>query len=133
MRCPACKSLLIVVEWRQIELDHCPACKGTWFDAGELDLLLAGIDLSAEAGLRQLLGQPESDTDEKRIRCPRCRRKMRKAVFRDAEGGITVDLCDRGDGVWFDRGEVTALAAALGHAGSTATAHMGEYLGDLFR
>jgi Zn-finger nucleic acid-binding protein len=133
MRCPACKSPLMVVEWRQIELDHCPACRGTWFDAGELDLLLAGIDLTAEAGLRQLLTRPETPTDEKRVRCPRCSRKMKKVRFRDAEDGITVDLCDQGDGIWFDRGEVTALAAALGRSDSTAAAHVGEYLGDLFR
>jgi len=133
MRCPACKSPLIVVEWRQIELDHCPACQGTWFDGGELDLLLAGIGLSAEAGLRQLLAGPEPATGEKRIRCPRCRRRMRKVRFRDAGNGITVDLCDRGDGIWFDRGEVSALAAALGRTGSAATSHVGEYLGDLFR
>jgi Zn-finger nucleic acid-binding protein len=33
---------MIVVEWARVELDHCPRCGGTWFDAGELDLLLGG-------------------------------------------------------------------------------------------
>jgi len=143
MRCPVCKSPLMVVEWRQIELDHCPRCQGTWFDAGELDLLLRGIDLEVESGLRDLLARPEAETDEKRVKCPRCRHKMRKvrATARAQAGGDAgaaapgplLDVCARGDGIWFDRGEVSALAAALSRAGSAATAHVGGYLGDLFR
>jgi hypothetical protein len=132
MRCPVCKSPLLVVEWRRVELDHCPACHGTWFDAGELDLLLAGAGLAGEAGLRELMAHPPTDVDEKRLKCPRCARRMRKVVVPGAAGPV-LDLCAVGDGIWFDRGEVTALAAALAGTGSTAAAHLGEYLGDLFR
>lgn len=40
-RCPACASEMALLrverhgDW--IELDHCPACRGTWFDAGEIE------------------------------------------------------------------------------------------------
>lgn len=50
MDCPVCKKSLIVVERDNIELDYCIACKGFWFDAGELGLLAekigAGIHVS---------------------------------------------------------------------------------------
>ena len=40
MICPVCKKDMFVVEYKQIELDYCHTCKGVWFDAGELELLL---------------------------------------------------------------------------------------------
>ncbi len=131
MRCPVCKSPLLVVEWRRVELDHCPSCRGTWFDAGELDLLLAGVGLAGETGLRELLAHPPADVDEKRVKCPRCSRRMRK-VRVPGEGPV-LDLCAAGDGIWFDRGEVGTLAAALAGTGSAASVQLSNYLGDLFR
>ena len=38
MICPACRSAMVIVEYDDIELDYCTACKGVWFDAGELEL-----------------------------------------------------------------------------------------------
>ncbi len=31
---------MIVLELSEVEIDHCVSCGGTWFDAGELELLL---------------------------------------------------------------------------------------------
>ena len=39
MKCPACDTPLVVVEREEIELDWCAACRGLWFDEGELELL----------------------------------------------------------------------------------------------
>ena len=45
MKCPACSSLMIVVEHEKIELDYCVKCSGVWFDAEEMELLLEAMQL----------------------------------------------------------------------------------------
>lgn len=39
MRCPKCGGQLNEQDVENIKVDVCPACNGTWLDAGELDLL----------------------------------------------------------------------------------------------
>ncbi|HEY9450414.1 MAG TPA: zf-TFIIB domain-containing protein [Gemmatimonadaceae bacterium] len=39
MRCPKCGSRLEERDVRDVKVDVCPECDGTWLDAGELDLL----------------------------------------------------------------------------------------------
>ena len=99
MKCPACRSPLLVVEHERIELDHCPRCGGTWFDRDELALLFdapaAGLTAAAVAAL------PQVAADEKRRRCPACGRVMRKTnIARHAR--VLVDACPVGHGLWFD-------------------------------
>lgn len=41
MKCPNCPDATLVMTERQsVEIDYCPACRGIWFDRGELDKLL---------------------------------------------------------------------------------------------
>jgi hypothetical protein len=41
MKCPKCGMDLGTIEYKGIKVDTCGACHGTWFDAGELDQVLA--------------------------------------------------------------------------------------------
>jgi Zn-finger nucleic acid-binding protein len=43
MLCPVCHDLLVIVECEGIELDACVACRGLWFDAGELATLFRSL------------------------------------------------------------------------------------------
>ncbi|MBA7611061.1 hypothetical protein ES703_18277 [subsurface metagenome] len=106
MNCPVCKVPIIVVEHEKIELDYCTTCLGVWFDAGELALLLESLDLDVgEFNVSDILTLPEKRIAEKKRRCPVCGKKMRKAVIgHDPE--VVIDVCPRGEGVWFDGGEV---------------------------
>jgi Zn-finger nucleic acid-binding protein len=117
MICPACKSDMIVVEHHKIELDFCTKCRGVWFDAGELELLLESAGLEGvEPLLAGLASSTEARSKEKKRKCPICVRKMRKVLF-GQEPEILLDLCQQGDGIWFDGGE---LAQLVGHlAGKT--------------
>jgi Zn-finger nucleic acid-binding protein len=117
MICPVCKSAMIVVEYHRIELDYCPGCHGVWFDSGELELLLdsAGLD-SLQPLLADLAGSGRASSKEKKRRCPICLRKMRKAAI-GREPEILLDVCQRGDGIWFDGGELDLLVGQL--AGKT--------------
>lgn len=119
---------MLVVEHASVEVDACPACEGTWFDAGEIDLLLerGGIG-AAERDFERLLTAAEGHGERPR-RCPLCARKMRKV--RVGADGPVLDACPRGEGLWLDRGE---LAGSLKASGLPDAAHrILNYLHDLF-
>jgi uncharacterized protein len=39
MKCPKCGMDLSTIELHGIQVDRCPNCNGTWFDAGEIEQL----------------------------------------------------------------------------------------------
>lgn len=127
MRCPACKADLVVVEREAIEVDWCPACRGIWFDAGELEILAAKAGKRLEPGL---IGEASPDVREARRRCPRCRRRMGKAAV-DGAPPILLDRCLR-HGLWFDAGELGDLMARLSDRGGEGAVVAG-FLGETFR
>lgn len=103
MDCPVCKEAMVTFELQEVEVDHCLGCGGIWLDAGELQQLLG------EAGrAEQLLNsfKPQPRSTEKRHKCPICLKKMRKIIVGDAPGGLLIDKCIKGHGLWFDRGEL---------------------------
>jgi uncharacterized protein len=109
MICPACRHPMIAVEYKQIELDFCLNCHGSWFDRDELALLLETANGRDDAFLmRNLLEMPAVRTDERKRKCPICGTKMRKLRI-GQQNGVLVDACDQGDGLWFDGGEVEQL------------------------
>jgi len=113
MICPACKSLMIVVEHKKIELDYCPECQGVWFDTGELDLLLEYLDIeNRDQFVSSILSSPEAKTPEKKRRCPICTRRMKKVIAGE-EPSILIDACRRADGLWFDGGKVGKMIERL--------------------
>ena len=104
MNCPVCDKAMIVLEVDQVEVDHCVSCGGTWLDAGELDLLLDGADNRDE-----LLGQLAAAGAREEARpCPICEKKMQK-VSCGPDGTVLLDKCARGDGIWFDKGELREI------------------------
>jgi len=113
MICPACKSDMIVVEHSKIELDYCTNCHGVWFDSGELELLLesAGLE-SPEPLLANLAGSTEARSAERKRKCPICVKKMKKVLI-GQEPEILLDVCQQGDGLWFDGGELAQLVGQL--------------------
>ena len=113
MICPTCKSDMIVVEYNKIELDYCTNCQGVWFDSGELELLLQSMNLeSHNVFLSNILSSEEAESSEKKRKCPICGQKMKKTGI-GQEPGILIDVCQRGDGLWFDGGELGQLTRQL--------------------
>ncbi len=136
MKCPTCGSPMIVVEHEQIELDYCVDCSGVWFDAGELELLLETMQLEETSlSLDNILTSPEAISAEKKRKCPICGKKMKKAtVGHDPE--VLIDACSRGDGLWFDKGEVGQLITQLPDKPSGESDSQGRvltFLGEVFR
>ena len=136
MKCPACSNLMIVVEHENIELDYCTDCSGVWFDAGELELLLETMELEGSSlSLDSILTSPEAKSSEKKRKCPICRQKMKKATV-GHEPEVLIDACQRGDGLWFDKGEVGQLITQLSDKPSEKSDSQGRvitFLGEVFR
>jgi len=123
---------MIVVEHQQIELDHCPSCKGTWFDAGELGLLLECARLeSPDLAIGNMVNRPATGTTGKPLKCPICRRGMKEVVIGDP--AINIDICLREDGLWFDGGEIHELLTQLADKPSGAERPVFEFLGEVFK
>lgn len=106
MDCPCCDRPMIVVEMDQIELDHCIHCKGSWLDAGELELLLEEASNSDELVSRVTDGV--SVTEDPR-RCPICDKQMNKITYDLEDGKIVLDACKKNHGLWFDQGELAEI------------------------
>ncbi len=129
MLCPVCREPMVIVEFQGIELDACPECQGLWFDAQELGQLfeLAGVPDQYSDLESQLARLARAKA---RRRCPRCRGRL-VAVSAPATGGaLILDQCPRGDGLWFDRGELDTLLRALLGEQSHALDNVRRFLGE---
>ena len=136
MICPACKSDMIVVERDKIELDYCGKCGGVWFDSGELEILLASLGIgNSNAFLGGVIKGPEAKTPEGARRCPVCSDRMRKSTIGE-QPKVLVDACKRGDGLWFDGGELDDLLTQLASGpleGPDVEKKISAFLGDMFK
>jgi uncharacterized protein len=97
MNCPKCRKPMVVLELDNIEIDYCLACKGVWLDSGELELLLGNTNHP------KLF--PDIESAEKKIKCPKCARKMTKIRIGKPDG-VLIDSCIETHGLWFDGGEL---------------------------
>ncbi|MBN1368743.1 MAG: zf-TFIIB domain-containing protein [Dehalococcoidaceae bacterium] len=113
MNCPVCREPMIVVEYHDIELDYCSACHGTWFDRGEIDLLLRSMELEEKPSLlNRLVHQPQRPGAEAARKCPVCHARMSKHCL-SSVAELTIDTCAKEHGIWFDAGEVQRLISAF--------------------
>ena len=133
MQCPVCKKLMIDIEYQRIAMDYCSNCKGVWFDSGELELLVKCAGLT-ECGVVDLVPK-EAESPEAGRACPICGRMMFKGTI-GREPKILIDICRRGDGLWFDGGEVLALFKQM--AGKAAGSQDSQqkvlgFLGEVFQ
>ena len=133
MKCPACSNIMIVVEHEHVELDYCTDCAGVWFDIGELELLLDPAEFEQPLpSLDSILTSPEAKSVEKKRKCPICGGKMKKStVGHDPE--VLIDACNRGDGLWFNAGEVGRLIRQIPSTdGTNAQGRLVTFLGEVF-
>jgi len=117
---------MIVLELQEVEVDYCTDCGGIWLDAGELELLL-GDPEKAE----RLLNSFRIDTHsaEKPRKCPICDKKMKKIIVGPSQPALLIDKCPRGDGLWFDKGELQDI---LNTAQLDKDSKIRELLADMF-
>jgi len=111
MDCPVCHNAMITLELAEVEIDHCVGCGGIWLDGGELEVLIGDKDKARQAigSLVQALR-----SDEPLYKCPLCDRKMEKVLVGSSQPPLVIDRCTRGEGLWFDQGELKQILAGLG-------------------
>jgi len=117
---------MITLALEDVEIDHCADCGGIWLDAGELELLL-GAPEKAEELLNSF--KVDSACIEKPRKCPICDKKMQKIIVGQAAPAPLIDKCPKGDGLWFDKGE---LAGILNRAQLDEDNKIRELLADMF-
>lgn len=119
MRCPGCGLPLLTAEIAGVELDYCAEELGVWFDEGEIETLLGAA--------APILPQSRTGARGKR-RCPRCDAKMLRVY---PVANLELDLCPHGDGIWFDAGEVVALAQAARDSAALKGARLDQVFAQL--
>ena len=120
MLCPMCRIEMRKIEFHVMEIDHCGDCGGVWLDSGEIEV----IGEQAGAVRKELLAALDSEAAERepsrKRHCPVC--GMRLVRARMAGFGVSVDRCRFKHGLWFDRGELGAVAQAAGAGPANALA-----------
>jgi uncharacterized protein len=105
MQCPQCPASLQHLTVGLLELDECPRCLGMWFDAGELQALLATAFSTYHLSQRQVPRDGALLASSALSACPRCRRSLTE---RDDYQG-QVFGCDGCEGLWFPAAVLSRL------------------------
>jgi Zn-finger nucleic acid-binding protein len=115
MHCPRDATALSTTRYEgDIDVDRCPACRGTWLDRGELEAIQKTMERDhakrspapmqaasdAYVAVAQGIAPPAA--------CPRCRKPMEVRPF-GVGSQIVIDECPEGCGIWLDGGELEAL------------------------
>jgi uncharacterized protein len=109
MHCPKCQTdSLTPTTVREISVDRCTACRGTWFDAQELLALLH----EEYRHLTPLRGESGSAAHNERLgKCPRDATPLLR-MYSAINPAVIVDTCLQCQGIWLDGGEFEALRQA---------------------
>ncbi len=106
--------MMLGVTGQQLELDQCKGCQGLFFDPGELETVLGGIEKQAHTvdhrQLRSLIENETPTDDFKQVAyapCPDCGKLMNRRSF-GQRSGVIIDDC-REHGLWLDGGELRRL------------------------
>ncbi len=99
MNCPRCNVELKLEQYKGIEVDRCPNCRGMWLDYDELDQL---EDIAFD--IDELKGTMVYSPRTSELLCPRCRQPMKTFEYR-AYHDLELDFCPEEHGFWLDAGE----------------------------
>lgn len=106
--CPKCKAQmreLHYVKGSDLAVDTCEGCEGVWLDGGEIGEARALAEAQDLPKLRLLRSMWDLRRSVRGISkgCPKCEGKVEN--FKVDER-MTLDLCDKCHGLWFDKGEI---------------------------
>ena len=116
MKCRNCTAALKRIKYAGANVHECPNCFGHLVEKRSIARIEKRIDKDIDELKDEVLDSSGVDLAEK-IRCPRCRNKMRKETVR--KPGFQIDECDNCDFVWFDGGELASLQLVYESKGQT--------------
>jgi Zn-finger nucleic acid-binding protein len=112
MKCPRCNSVLSPVEIDGAQIETCPACKGEWLPAGELEKLVehhtevfTSAELESLDGVnREIFTIEKSNRDE--LNCPHCAGVRMEHFNYGDTSGIILHKCPDCEGIWTDNDQL---------------------------
>ena len=103
MKCPACGNEMSVATIHVVEIDRCRSCGGVVLDKGENDVI-------EELQLEHIIEGGVVATHQKRTTAAHCYECKRDMIALRGAGDVEYDWCDGCERLFFDQGELTALA-----------------------
>ena len=115
MNCPRCGSELRSVEYDGQTVDVCPACKGEWLQAGELQKIVEHHDevftpqeiASLDAVNKEIYTAEKDDHDE--LNCPCCGNVRMEHFNYGDTSGILLHKCTECGGIWMDKDQLSKV------------------------
>lgn len=107
-RCPVCATLLSRRKIGDVEIDGCSGCGGIWLDDGELAAFARAPDLLHRAA-DSVRATQTPIAPSRSGACPKDGAGLRPFEW-PRFPGLKLDSCPTCRGVWFDSGELKALA-----------------------
>ena len=112
MKCPRCNAVLSPVENDGQVVEVCPACKGEWLHAGELQKLVEHHDevftpeeiASLDAVNKEIFTAEKDDHDE--LNCPVCGTVSMEHFNYGDTSGIVLHKCTECGGIWMDKDQL---------------------------
>ncbi len=104
MKCPGCANEMAVATVHVVEIDRCRACGGVVLDKGENDV----ID---ELELAHVIEGGVVATHQRRTTPAHCYHCDKDMIALRGAGDVEYDWCDGCERLFFDQGELTALAS----------------------
>jgi Zn-finger nucleic acid-binding protein len=90
--------------YEELPVFRCSDCRGHLVDSDHAKTIKRRILQSPDALKAEALSEEQPDSISE-LKCPRCRRHMKKQRVR-LEGELQLDLCDECRFIWFDGGEL---------------------------
>jgi len=107
LNCPRCNDVALDEKsLKDIDIDHCPECKGLWLDLREMDQLEDNAMNEDEKK-----GMMEYARRESNISCPKCHEVMETFNYRAND--LPIDHCRNQHGYWLDEGEEKKILAVM--------------------
>jgi len=116
--CPECSVPLVARKTGVIGYAECARCGGLFLSRQAFEIVTHGAEARATALAVEGEKSPEPQKVPARFRyrkCPVCRTLMNRTNY-GAGSGVILDVC-RTDGIFLDRGELTAVVAFLEDGG----------------
>ena len=107
MNCPRCDKVLVEVKTEEdVRTERCTKCEGHWLESVGLRVLEMTVDVRFIEWRRL----PPEESQLRELSCPRCRpRTILKKVRNERDRHVLLDICERCQGVWLDKGELEAI------------------------
>lgn len=101
MNCPKCRIEVMKQEtYQDVQIDRCPACKGMYFDRGELNAMIAK-KMGNTADTLSFSAMSDG-MDEVKAVCTRCNKDMSVMV---GPADMRFEMCKSCGGIFLDQGE----------------------------